>query len=385
MQASVCRLEGAPLAVTRRIARRLDVSPLRGPRVGWLACVLAAWMPLSAVAAGPSRVELPNPARPRSATPREAIVRIAAPENAAVSYGTGTLIDVRDQYGLVVTNWHVVRDATGPVEVRFPCGFRSKARALKVDADWDLAALVIWRPPVQPVHIATRAPRPGDVLTICGWGQGSYREATGTCTQYVAPRIDFPREMVELSVEARQGDSGGPILNQQGELAGVLFGAGHGFTLGSFGGRVETFLASLGPDIGRSEAFVAEATSPAQPTRPEANSEPRVADGSRREALASAASRETTPFDQQGVQWQGAPRDEVARHAGRGGGQMPVMRDEGRRPTPHVAVAPGIEIEHAARPAWRDLAGAHWFVQVRNFLAVVGVLAILLRVMKLIV
>ena len=43
--------------------------------------------------------------------------------------------------GLVVTNWHVVRDATGQVEVVFPDGFRSAAKVLATDPDWDLAAL----------------------------------------------------------------------------------------------------------------------------------------------------------------------------------------------------------------------------------------------------
>ena len=31
--------------------------------------------------------------------------------------------------------------------------------------------------------------------------------------------------MLELSAAARDGDSGGPIFNSHGELAGVLFGA----------------------------------------------------------------------------------------------------------------------------------------------------------------
>jgi hypothetical protein len=179
------------------------------------------------------------------------VARVIVPEAGATSYGSGTLIDVRDQFGLVITNWHVVRDAQGPVEVLFPCGYRSKARALKVDADWDLAALVVWRPPTEPVRLSATAPQPGDQLTICGYGQGMYRSATGRCTQYYAPRADFPQQMVELDVQARQGDSGGPIFNDRGELAGVLFGAGQGTTLGSFGGRVESFLATLAPDIGK--------------------------------------------------------------------------------------------------------------------------------------
>lgn len=185
-----------------------------------------------------------------SQQPHPAVARIVVPEGEATSYGSGTLVDVRDEYGLVVTNWHVVRDGTGEVEVLFPDGFRSKARPLKVDADWDLAALVIWRPTAAPVKLAATAPQPGEQLTICGYGSGNYRAATGRCTQYYAPAENLPQHMVELDVEARQGDSGGPIFNARGELAGVLFGAGQGTTLGSFGGRVENFLASLAPNIG---------------------------------------------------------------------------------------------------------------------------------------
>jgi len=184
-------------------------------------------------------------------TPHPAVARVIVPEGNSTSYGSGTLVDVRDQFGLVVTNWHVVRDALGEVEVVFPDGFTSKARPLKVDADWDLAALVVWRPPVEPVTIAANAPQPGDQLTICGYGSGQYRAATGRCTRYYAPAVDLPQHMVELDVEARQGDSGGPIFNQRGELAGVLFGAGGGTTLGSFGGQVGSFLATLAPNIGR--------------------------------------------------------------------------------------------------------------------------------------
>jgi hypothetical protein len=208
-------------------------APARGTALAALAWV-SLWCELAAATA-----------------PHPAVARIIVPEKSATSYGTGTLIDVREQYGLVVTNWHVVRDASGPPEVVFPNGFRSAARPLKLDSNWDLAALVIWRPPIEPVAISRHAPRPGDRLTICGYGQGEYRAAAGKCTQYYAPRIDFPHELLELDVEARQGDSGGPILNAQGELAGVLFGAGRGTTMGSEGGRVHSFLASLAPDIGQ--------------------------------------------------------------------------------------------------------------------------------------
>lgn len=220
--------------------------------VGECRADLSAWLgPPASLPASLSPAPAALTSFQRSDRPHPAVARIIVPEGEATSYGSGTLIDVRDRFGLVITNWHVVRDGTGEVEVVFPDGYRSMARPLKVDEDWDLAALVIWRPPAAPVSIAAQAPQPGDQLTICGYGQGQYRAATGRCTKYYAPKLELPLHMVELNVEARQGDSGGPIFNDRGELAGVLFGAGGGTTLGSFGGRVQSFLASLAPDIGR--------------------------------------------------------------------------------------------------------------------------------------
>jgi hypothetical protein len=167
------------------------------------------------------------------------------------SLGSGTLVAVSDHHGLVVTNWHVIRDAAGPIGVAFPNGFRSAASVLRTDRDWDLAALAIWRPNVQPVPLSDVAPRPGEPLTIAGYGSGQYRTITGRCTQYVAPAVNKPFEMVELSAPARQGDSGGPIFNSRGELAGVLFGTAGGQTSGSYCGRVRAFLTSVREDFFR--------------------------------------------------------------------------------------------------------------------------------------
>jgi len=185
---------------------------------------------------------LQSPPQAQPQTPHPAVVRVTAQESDGLAQGSGTLVDVRDQLALVVTNWHVVRDATGPIHVVFPDGFQSAARVLQVDRDWDLAALLIWRPRVAAVPLASAAPRPGDHLTIAGYGPGSYRAVPGRCTQYVAPSTRHPYEMVEVSTMAREGDSGGPIFNDRGELAGVLFGSGGGTTAGSYAGRVREFL-----------------------------------------------------------------------------------------------------------------------------------------------
>jgi serine protease Do len=200
-------------------------------------------------------------------TPHPAVCRVAVEERDGKAFGSGTLIDCREAYGLVVTNWHVVHEAKGKIEVRFPDGFTSEARPLKLDETWDLAALVVWRPPIAPARLAMSPPQPGDRLTICGYGQGEYLQQTGRCTDYYSPEVGEPQEIVELNVQARQGDSGGPIFNDRGELAGVLFGAARGTTLGSFGGRVQTFLATLAPDIGAAKqpTLLAQVQPPVEP------------------------------------------------------------------------------------------------------------------------
>ncbi len=181
-------------------------------------------------------------------SPHPSVARIIVNETGGQSLGTGTLVSVRGNMGMVVTNWHVVRDATGSIHAEFSDGFRSAARVIHTDRDWDLAALLIWRPGAAPVELASRAPAPGDVLTIAGYGAGRYRSATGRCTQYVAPSEHHAFEMVEVGVEARQGDSGGPIFNTNGQLAGVLFGSGNGVTAGSYAGRVHRFLQAAWPE-----------------------------------------------------------------------------------------------------------------------------------------
>jgi serine protease Do len=308
--------------------------------------------------------------------PHPAVARIIVPEGDVTSFGSGTLVDVRDQFGLVITNWHVVRDNKGEVEVVFPDGFRSKARPLKVDEDWDLAALVIWRPPVPPVAMADRAPQSGDQLTICGYGQGQYRSATGRCTQYYAPKVDLPQHMVELDVEARQGDSGGPIFNDRGELAGVLFGAGGGTTLGSFGGRVESFLATLAPDIGRAadSALMASEAAPigqsplsaseqlagAPLSQPAATLTPVAADGGLASLAPSGPSGPRARAEEPAALW--APADGAA--------------VDGAGWQAHA--------DHAEPQLAPDSQSALWLENARNVLAAIGAIAIVAQILRIV-
>jgi hypothetical protein len=179
-------------------------------------------------------------------TPHPSVARIIAPDQGGVSLGSGVLVDVNRNQGLVLTNWHVIRDSRSAVLVQFPDGFQSAGTVIRYDEAWDLAALVIWKPRATPIQLAAQPPAIGDPLTIAGFGRGAYRAETGQCTEYLSPGTGYTKEFVELAATARQGDSGGPILDADGKLAGVLFGQNGGRTIGSCSTRLRTFLASVG-------------------------------------------------------------------------------------------------------------------------------------------
>lgn len=327
--------------------------------------VFIVWQILCS-AAGASNWPWSRPPK-QAEKPHPAVARVFVDEADGVSQGSGTLVDVRDHAGLVVTNWHVVRGARGPIFVVFPDGFRSAARVLRVDEDWDLAALMIWRPSIEPVRLAGRIPRPGDRLTIAGYGPGEYRAVSGKCSQYLAPGSQHPYEMVEVEAAARQGDSGGPMFNEAGELAGVLFGSVGGTTSGSHSGRVSQFLSSAWPPVQNDDS----GASPASGAE-------RVATGARtdgRDAPGTAAVVE--------------PPVESAPPA-RGSVDLAPLPTWSLAPSqavpPRGDVDSGLvdDAPHAERTSgrWSPLTGNTLFEQVKSVFALIGLLAVGLQFLR---
>ena len=340
---------------------------------------------------------------PASPSPRwdgahPAVARIIVTLSDGMAFGSGTLVGADETHGLVVTNWHVVRDAAGPIMVVFPDGFRSGARVLKTDRDWDLAALAVWRPSgVEPVPISPYAIPPGEPLTIAGYGPGWYRASTGRCMQYFAPATNFPAEIVELSTPARQGDSGGPIFNNRGEVAGVLFGTAEGRTMGSYGGRVRAFLESAVNDFRRlSPGPTAIARQNPQPVNPPfvANPSPTVAAIPSNGPISTAvASTPVDPPPQPTVTRQSPPRlppvAETPRVVTRPVSEpVPCVPVEPDRTAALPTSLPTVDSDETAETAespvsirWANLAGPTRADQAKTVLAVVGVVAILFHSM----
>lgn len=177
--------------------------------------------------------------------PRPVVARVTSDVGNELHSGSGVLVATRGQSGVVLTNWHVVRENRDGITVTWPDGSRSPAKLIARDHVWDLAALAVAKPKAEPVAIAAQAPKIGDRLTIAGYGpKGVYLEQTGEVTQYLSPLRMSERQFIEMKAAARDGDSGGPMFNQAGELAGVLFGQAGGLTCGSCSTRVAAFLSA---------------------------------------------------------------------------------------------------------------------------------------------
>lgn len=175
--------------------------------------------------------------------PRPVVARVTAANGNMRHSGSGVLVAASGSTATVLTNWHVVDDNRDGITVAWPDGSRVPAKLIAHDRVWDLAALSVARPVAEPVAVAAQAPKIGDRLTIAGYGpNGIYLEQSGAVIDYVSPENITHRHIVEMRAAARNGDSGGPMFNADGELAGVLFGYLDGRTFGSCSTRVAAFL-----------------------------------------------------------------------------------------------------------------------------------------------
>jgi len=181
-----------------------------------------------------------------SAEPHPAVVRVVNDLPSARCYGSGTLVEKSGEHALILTCAHLFREKTGDVRVVFADGTTLTAEVLAVDPLWDLAALRIARPPAEPVAIAQQFARPGEAVSSCGFGpDGRYARNRGRALGYVRTAHGATFETLELTGSARDGDSGGPVFNQRGELVAVLWGTDGRTVGGTYCGRVRKFLATL--------------------------------------------------------------------------------------------------------------------------------------------
>ena len=164
--------------------------------------------------------------------------------------GSGTLIAKGDGWGAVISAGHVFSDGSESVKCQFFSGKEYDGKLLVnllKSNSVDLALIELTSCPEEPVApIATEAPKVGDMLAFSGFGSPSqeYRAIGGKLLRYTSgQRGGGPANQFYMSGGARQGDSGGPIFNLEGQLVGVLWGTDGAGTIGTYNGQIETFAA----------------------------------------------------------------------------------------------------------------------------------------------
>ena len=143
------------------------------------------------------------------------------------SVGTGVVITER---GSILTNLHVVV-GTSRIRVVFADGTESEAVVTGADPDNDLAVLQAKKLPddLQPATLITTGDlRPGDEVLAVGFPFGFGPSAStgvisGLKREFVSS--DGKRaltNLIQFDAAANPGNSGGPLVNMEGEVLGIV-------------------------------------------------------------------------------------------------------------------------------------------------------------------
>jgi S1-C subfamily serine protease len=143
----------------------------------------------------------------------------------ARSLGTGFVID---KAGHIVTNYHVVSGAD-EVEVNFSGDDRVPARIVGVDPSTDLALLEIdtQARALTPLTLGNSdAIQVGDAVVAIGNPFGLERTVTAGIVSALQRDIQAPNgftidKVIQTDAPINRGNSGGPLLNAEGEVIGV--------------------------------------------------------------------------------------------------------------------------------------------------------------------
>jgi len=139
--------------------------------------------------------------------------------------GSGFVID---RAGHIVTNYHVVRGAT-TIQVSFSNNERYRAKLVGSDPSTDIAVLKVNVPAsaLKALPLGNSdGVRVGDQVIAIGNPFGLDRSVTAGIVSAVQRRIEAPNNLsiahvIQTDAALNHGNSGGPLLDAQGEVIGV--------------------------------------------------------------------------------------------------------------------------------------------------------------------
>lgn len=179
----------------------------------------------------PATYTAPALSDPLSASSRELFERarpstvevqqMGSPHGDAVSYGIGTGVVIEG--GKILTAYHVV-DGAKLLRVKTLVGGTFPARVEAFDNAADVA-LLSTTAKLSGLPLSARRARVGEEVLAIGNSGGDFLQARSGKLLRLGARAkqaDFPQDTLEMSAPLAPGDSGGPILNAQGEVIGIV-------------------------------------------------------------------------------------------------------------------------------------------------------------------
>lgn len=179
---------------------------------------------INAIRPGTIAQQVANPNDPRFIEPFTGIPDKFIGEMAFESVGSGVIVDSR---GYVVTNHHVVADATNIIVSRFRHEGHYTARLVVADPKKDLALLKITGDMPFPVAILTDS----NLVEVGDWviavGNPFGLEHTVTAGIISAKRSSIViggiryKGLIQTDAPINKGSSGGPLVNMNGQVVGI--------------------------------------------------------------------------------------------------------------------------------------------------------------------
>jgi S1-C subfamily serine protease len=158
----------------------------------------------------------------------QSTVRIVGEACGRISEGSGFVADG----GVVVTNAHVVAGVTSP-EVQVQGGGGFAATTVLFDPQLDLAILRPSEAPADALDLDQTLLDRGDTGAVLGYPGGGGLTGDAAAVRRTIPAVGrdiygqevVNRDVYELQAVVRPGNSGGPFVTTDGEVAGVVFAA----------------------------------------------------------------------------------------------------------------------------------------------------------------
>lgn len=141
----------------------------------------------------------------------------------SVSVGSGFIVD---KAGYIITNYHVVQDASR-ITVQLLTGEEFVAKIVGLDEETDLAVLKIEAGKDLPVvkFGDSEKAQVGDWVLAIGSPFGLAQTVTAGIVSQVKREtpetLKFPKKFIQTDAAINRGNSGGPLVNMDGEVIGV--------------------------------------------------------------------------------------------------------------------------------------------------------------------